>query len=411
MSSSSIKVIEEPTLRVRRLFQVGSDIEIDENIPPRRYFRSGYEMIRMATVYWDEGNLESAYILFSKFITLFVEKLPQHPDYKTTPAAEKARIKKKLVDAFPVAEAIKAKLSDGYKKEYELYLKQKAEEEKLEAERRKREAEERRRKEEQRRLEEEKQLQLQSALEKLKLSTDVQPVASEVPPQLENISYDWPKANVTPIPQPTDQIPFAELKPNSIPDNSRSIPSVDRSVKPASLLSHIVEESGSKLRTVIVPVSLMAKFLALAQPNTNRKVETCGILTGKLAKNKFTITHLIVPKQRGTSDSCATENEEEIFEIQDQYDLVTLGWIHTHPTQTSFMSSVDLHTHCSYQLMLQEAIAIVCSPKFDDDYGLNYIANCRQPGFHPHPKEPPLFYESSHVELDYVSPIEVVDLR
>ena len=36
----------------------------------------------------------------------------------------------------------------------------------------------------------------------------------------------------------------------------------------------------------------------------------------------------------------------------------------THPSQTSFMSSVDLHTHCSYQLMLEEAIAIVCAPRY-----------------------------------------------
>ena len=37
--------------------------------------------------------------------------------------------------------------------------------------------------------------------------------------------------------------------------------------------------------------------------------------------------------------------------------------LQTHPTQTAFLSSVDLHTHCSYQLMLPEAVAIVCSPK------------------------------------------------
>jgi hypothetical protein len=29
------------------------------------------------------------------------------------------------------------------------------------------------------------------------------------------------------------------------------------------------------------------------------------------------------------------------------------------------MSSVDLHTHASYQLMLPEAIAIVCAPRFN----------------------------------------------
>lgn len=38
----------------------------------------------------------------------------------------------------------------------------------------------------------------------------------------------------------------------------------------------------------------------------------------------------------------------------------------THPTQTAFLSSVDLHTHCSYQMMLPESIAIVCSPKYQE---------------------------------------------
>ncbi len=39
--------------------------------------------------------------------------------------------------------------------------------------------------------------------------------------------------------------------------------------------------------------------------------------------------------------------------------------IHTHPTQSCFMSSMDLHTHVAYQQMLPEAIAIVCAPKGD----------------------------------------------
>ena len=46
------------------------------------------------------------------------------------------------------------------------------------------------------------------------------------------------------------------------------------------------------------------------------------------AKNVFHITHLVVPKQTATSDSCTTTNEEEMFDVQDKYDLVTLGWIH-----------------------------------------------------------------------------------
>ena len=47
-------------------------------------------------------------------------------------------------------------------------------------------------------------------------------------------------------------------------------------------------------------------------------------------------------------------------------ELIFLFMLQTHPSQTAFLSSVDLHTHCSYQLMLPEAIAIVCSPKFNE---------------------------------------------
>lgn len=42
----------------------------------------------------------------------------------------------------------------------------------------------------------------------------------------------------------------------------------------------------------------------------------------------FRVTHIIVPKQKGQSDSCETTHEEELFDAQDKYDLITLGWIH-----------------------------------------------------------------------------------
>ena len=43
--------------------------------------------------------------------------------------------------------------------------------------------------------------------------------------------------------------------------------------------------------------------------------------------------------------------EEEIFEVQDSRALYPLGWIHTHPSQTCFLSSVDIHTHCGFQVV------------------------------------------------------------
>ncbi len=53
-----------------------------------------------------------------------------------------------------------------------------------------------------------------------------------------------------------------------------------------------------------------------------------SLLVFSQMKNAFTVTHVIVPKQSGGPDYCDTENEEELFLIQDQNDLITLGWIH-----------------------------------------------------------------------------------
>lgn len=68
------------------------------------------------------------------------------------------------------------------------------------------------------------------------------------------------------------------------------------------------------------------------------------------------MSHLILPQQRGERDQCHMTEDGEVglFEACDSHDLLTLGWIHTHPCQACFMSSVDLHTHCGYQTMLPE---------------------------------------------------------
>jgi len=50
---------------------------------------------------------------------------------------------------------------------------------------------------------------------------------------------------------------------------------------------------------MVVPFCVMSKFLTVAKPNTDRNVETCAILAGKLAENVFKITHVLVPKQTG----------------------------------------------------------------------------------------------------------------
>ncbi|NIG61196.1 STAM-binding protein [Pontoporia blainvillei] len=193
-------------------------------------------------------------------------------------------------------------------------------------------------------------------------------------------------------------------------------PVVGRSLKPGAL-SNSEAPTIDGLCRVVVPGKFCPQFLQLASANTARGVETCGILYGNLMRNELTITHILISKQSAGCDYCNTENKEELFLIQDQQGLITLGWIHTHPTQTAFLSSVDLHAHCSYQMVLPEAIAIVCSPKFQEtgffrltDHGLEEISSCHQKGFHPHSKDPPLFCSCSHVTaVDRA--VTITDLR
>jgi STAM-binding protein len=176
------------------------------------------------------------------------------------------------------------------------------------------------------------------------------------------------------------------------------------------------------LRKVEMDGDMFDKFMSAAHRNTIRSIETCGILAGKFLPNKgkFRVTHLIIPKQTGTTDTCATTNEDEIFEFQIKHDLLTLGWVHTHPTQACFLSSVDLHTHCSYQSLFPEAIAVVIAPRDNPNFsffhlsksGFNTVQNCPLKGFHHHP-ERGLYEACSHVVLSWNSkkPCKVVDMR
>ncbi|XP_010264320.1 PREDICTED: AMSH-like ubiquitin thioesterase 1 [Nelumbo nucifera] len=173
-----------------------------------------------------------------------------------------------------------------------------------------------------------------------------------------------------------------------------------------------------------ISTAMMENFMRLAKSNTKKNLETCGVLAGSLKNRKFYVTALIIPKQESTSDSCQTTNEEEIFDVQDKQSLFPLGWIHTHPTQSCFMSSIDLHTHYSYQIMLPEAIAIVMAPRdgsrthgifrLTTPGGMSVIRQCQQRGFHPHEQPPdggPIYEHCTDVYMNPNLKFDVIDLR
>ncbi|ODM17005.1 hypothetical protein SI65_07404 [Aspergillus cristatus] len=264
----------------------------------------------------------------------------------------------------------------------------------------------------------------------VKTQTRVDPPALP-PKQVENYGSELvdsppPRPNkISPTaisePAPSSLLPPALPDKVRLEDDTKSRSDLDPSsftFKPSAYL-----ENGTPLRTVFLPPDLRKQFLILAASNTRRNLETCGILCGTLISNALFISRLLIPEQTSTSDTCETVNESAIFDYCDSEDLMVLGWIHTHPTQTCFMSSRDLHTHCGYQVMLPESIAIVCAPSQTPDWGifrltdppgLRTVLNCTQPGlFHPHSESniytdalrPGHVFEAKGLEF------ETVDLR
>lgn len=123
-------------------------------------------------------------------------------------------------------------------------------------------------------------------------------------------------------------------------------------------------ENGDPIRSLFIPSKLRQSFLDIAAKNTQAGLEMCGVLCGTPVNNALFVRCLLIPDQKVTSDTCETENEGTMAEYCMNEDLMVLGWIHTHPTQTCFMSSRDLHTHAGYQVMMPESVAVVCAPKF-----------------------------------------------
>jgi len=124
---------------------------------------------------------------------------------------------------------------------------------------------------------------------------------------------------------------------------------------------------------ILCPGDLVSKFKQLAAANSNNNIETCGFMFGKMLSSQsaqsYTLTHVFIPKQGGTADTCqpTEQGELEMYGFSGEHpELIQLGWIHTHPSQTAFLSSVDMATQFSCQTLLPEALAIVCSIKYNE---------------------------------------------
>ena len=206
-----------------------------------------------------------------------------------------------------------------------------------------------------------------------------------------------------------------------------SDPCVSRSCSYPSLPDFSVDQPPAKRQCSIagisIPFDLPSTFQDLASPNTNRGIETCGILLGRpFEGGSYVITTLVIPKQTGTRDTCESlpGSEEQILVYALSNNLVCLGWIHTHPTQSCFLSSVDMHTTLSYQQMLSDAVAIVVAPTDKSlpigvwrltSAGLDGIRRCKQRGFHDHDGKEAFSQVANDTNWDTNLRVIVVDYR
>ncbi|KAJ7186046.1 hypothetical protein C8R46DRAFT_882293 [Mycena filopes] len=181
------------------------------------------------------------------------------------------------------------------------------------------------------------------------------------------------------------------------------------------------KEKPGRLRTVVLPQATLSRFLGIASANTAKNLETCGSLLGREVRSRYVVETLLIPKQHATSDTCTMDEEEGVLVFTEERGLITIGWIHTHPSQSCFMSSVDLHTHASFQRMLPESFAVVCAPKSEPSFGifrltdppgLQTVLKCTaKQAFHPHP-DVPIYTDADkgHVQMRDAA-LEIVDLR
>ncbi|KAK9363657.1 hypothetical protein V1504DRAFT_416496 [Lipomyces starkeyi] len=425
-----------PPRSIAQLSAAANEYDFDPAVHLRYWIRSASAILRQARVYDDEDAYDEAYILYFRYAQLVLNRLHTHPEAKKAPErTQLVSLSKKLTPILSRLQELKPIIEESnaaYEQSQHQLAQRREELAKL------------------RKSTEIEQMHADSvdAVDNVDYSLDIRGLGAADHPELlllqqqpqlsftreaepdiaphHQYSYpSLPSRNITNLPSISSVLP--PEKPQKLPSYEYAAESPAIVSLPGKSIEHksiAKTEGGAPLRTVFLPSELRSSFLEIAMPNTRNKLETCGILCGILNRNAFFITHLVIPEQESTSDTCATKDEEGLFNFLDENDLFTLGWIHTHPTQTCFLSSVDLHTQNSYQLMLTESIAIVCAPmhepswgifRLTDPPGIKAITNCRQPGtFHPHSQKN--IYTNAKLPAGHVFirdglPFKIVDLR
>ncbi|KAG6502521.1 hypothetical protein ZIOFF_034805 [Zingiber officinale] len=435
---------------------------VDDRFPVSFYFRIADQLLKQADVYRKEGNLDCLHLTLNRYVRLVSQVIPQHRNYSKHSSKEKLRHTKILQESTKEAEKLKLLATTNINSSGS------------QLGRRSKNSANNFRSTSQRWT---KKILNFSSFKEGKLwwsmyfliashflhivpSVNLDIVSADWTLRfknmskttyffllfLENVRGDDNEVHVVKHYFPSSVVSWVEeggssgqvshvIFPSSNDGNSKCI-SEGSSTSDSTKDMHIAY-------SVLQSVKLTEEFLDLAKENTHRDLETCGILGAFLQKNHtFYITTLIIPKQESTSNSCQALNEEEIYAILDERSLYPAGWIHTHPSQTCFLSSIDLHTQYSYQVlhgififwesscmsipcvMLPEAIAIVLAPtdpskgcgifRLTDPGGIAVLKECNERDFHPHSTTAdgsPIYEICSNIYTNSNLRFEIIDLR
>ncbi|KDO22581.1 hypothetical protein SPRG_12561 [Saprolegnia parasitica CBS 223.65] len=435
-TTSPLRREAEDRVRLRReeLKKLCVVQDVKNHVSLDKYFQRAHVMYRQCQLYAIQHDYDHAYIYLWLMVLLFQYRIPQHREYHQAKyAAEKARLNDKCKQAMQLLDQI----LDGMLREELDQLQQHHEDEYFILQH----------------GEDNEEVQaaassvsyptsssaaakdpaglsLEARLQALRMLAPQTPPPQPKPTSARLDSHARAKAmDALKMPSratlpPPEMTPSTRYPSTSSTVAARAKPASDSMSSRRQSLENRTLSLQNEVRELSIPANLIQDFIRIADPNTRKPpygIETCGILTGTLTGCKLAISTLIIPKQTGSSDMCTMTHEEELFEYCIANDLLTLGWIHTHPSQTCFLSSVDIHTQCGFQSMLAEAIAIVVAPRdaqksigvfrLTSPHGMELIQNCSLSGFHEHPSNLEIYSDALQIVWSHAAHARVVDMR
>lgn len=100
-------LVDEPDKRFQRFFDYYCNVRLNSSFGIERYVRSSREMLRIGNIYYKEHDVFHAFVIYSRYVVLFWEKLRSHPAYKHIDRVELADINKQIKEvAMPRAEEL-----------------------------------------------------------------------------------------------------------------------------------------------------------------------------------------------------------------------------------------------------------------------------------------------------------------